>query len=58
MPPKIQQKVLNAFENAGKKLAGRVHNTYGELTGNWKMDGQRPIDTPVIFVERVSRKAW
>jgi hypothetical protein len=43
------------LRDVGGKLAGRVHDTYTELTGDWKQDGQREIDTPVIFQEKITR---
>lgn len=56
----VPQKKSAVFEkmltDVGGKLAGRVQETYKELTGNWKQDGERPIDTPVVFKEKLTRK--
>jgi hypothetical protein len=43
------------LRDIGSKLAKRVHNTYTELTGDWKQDGQREIDTPVNFQEKITK---
>lgn len=43
------------LKDVGGKLADRVSDTYEELTGDWKQDGERPIDTPVIFQKELTR---
>jgi hypothetical protein len=48
---------LDASEKTARDLGKRVHRAYGELTSDWRTDGARPIDVPVIFEERVSRSS-
>ena len=50
-----QKDFLDASEKTARDLGKRVHRAYNELTSDWRTDGKRPIDVPVIFEERVSR---
>lgn len=58
--PKIdatEEEIDESFKKVARKLAWRVHRTYDELTSDWRKDGARDIDVPVVFNPKITKKA-
>lgn len=53
--PISEKDLLDACHKTAKNLGTRVKRTYAELTSDWRTDGERPIDVPVVFNKKTTR---